>query len=235
MAVDRARRGGRGAAAGTPRPAAASRSSPPWPAWTGCPRSAGRCCRSACSPGIWELCWAMGWADPQLLPPPHIFLGNFAEQAQVLQHRDALADRRRRNSGPSALRGRDDHRGATTMRVFVGLVIASVLAIGIGVLIRYSACLRQAGAADHHAALAGVADRLAAGGDLPVRHRQRAGDLHGRGGAVLPHGAGDHHPDRRRQPQPDQRRAHHGRVASGRSTAASSSRRSCPACCWCCG
>ena len=24
--------------------------------------------------GIWEICWAMGWADPQLLPPPHICL-----------------------------------------------------------------------------------------------------------------------------------------------------------------
>ncbi|HXO02548.1 MAG TPA: hypothetical protein VN900_10860, partial [Stellaceae bacterium] len=25
--------------------------------------------------GIWEACWALGWADPKLLPPPHIFLG----------------------------------------------------------------------------------------------------------------------------------------------------------------
>ena len=32
--------------------------------------------------GIWELCWALGWADPKLLPPPHIFLGNIAEQAK---------------------------------------------------------------------------------------------------------------------------------------------------------
>ena len=32
--------------------------------------------------GIWELCWAMGWADPQLLPPPHIFLSNFGEQGK---------------------------------------------------------------------------------------------------------------------------------------------------------
>src|SRR5277367_2217619 len=32
--------------------------------------------------GIWEGCWALGWADPKLLPPPHIFLGDIAEQAK---------------------------------------------------------------------------------------------------------------------------------------------------------
>ena len=114
---------------------------------------------------------------------------------QVLQHRDALArSAQSMTEGPSPLESVMITIGATTMRVFVGLVIASVLAIGIGVLVRYWHCLRPAGAADHHAALAGVADRLAAGGDLHVRHRQCAGDLHGRGGAVLPHGAGDHQP-----------------------------------------
>ena len=43
--------------------------------------------------GLWELCWLVGWADPKLLPPPHIFLGNDRRAGQVLQHRDALADR----------------------------------------------------------------------------------------------------------------------------------------------
>jgi NitT/TauT family transport system permease protein len=28
--------------------------------------------------GLWELAWALGWADPMLIPPPHIFLNNFA-------------------------------------------------------------------------------------------------------------------------------------------------------------
>jgi NitT/TauT family transport system permease protein len=28
--------------------------------------------------GLWELAWALGWADPKLLPPPHIFLADFA-------------------------------------------------------------------------------------------------------------------------------------------------------------
>jgi len=32
--------------------------------------------------GVWEIVWALGWLDPLLMPPPHIFLRNFAEQGQ---------------------------------------------------------------------------------------------------------------------------------------------------------
>ncbi|MFD9663095.1 ABC transporter permease [Rhodococcus sp. NPDC059968] len=32
--------------------------------------------------GLWELAWAAGWADPLLLPPPHVFLADFAGQAR---------------------------------------------------------------------------------------------------------------------------------------------------------
>src|SRR3954470_10749316 len=32
--------------------------------------------------GIWEFLWLIGWADPRLLPPPHVFLSSFAEQAK---------------------------------------------------------------------------------------------------------------------------------------------------------
>lgn len=31
--------------------------------------------------GLWELAWAAGWADPLLLPPPHLFLRDFTAQA----------------------------------------------------------------------------------------------------------------------------------------------------------
>ena len=31
---------------------------------------------------IWEMLWAAGLADPRLLPPPHVFLGNIAGQAK---------------------------------------------------------------------------------------------------------------------------------------------------------
>jgi NitT/TauT family transport system permease protein len=32
--------------------------------------------------GLWELTWALGWADPKLLPPPHIFLNDFAAEGK---------------------------------------------------------------------------------------------------------------------------------------------------------
>ena len=32
--------------------------------------------------GLWELAWALGWADPKLLPPPHIFLHDFAAEGK---------------------------------------------------------------------------------------------------------------------------------------------------------
>ncbi len=86
--------------------------------------------------GIWEVCWAMGWADPKLLPPPHIFLSNFAEQGKYF---NTATRWQVGNSmeGPSAFESVMITVAATTMRVFVGLILASVLAIGVGVLIRY--------------------------------------------------------------------------------------------------
>ena len=31
---------------------------------------------------LWEFLWLVGLADPKLLPPPHVFMGNITEQAQ---------------------------------------------------------------------------------------------------------------------------------------------------------
>lgn len=87
--------------------------------------------------GIWELCWAFGWADPKLLPPPHIFLGNLAEQGKFFNTATRWQVGQAMNAGPSAFESVMITVGATTARVFVGLALASVLAIGIGVLIRY--------------------------------------------------------------------------------------------------
>ena len=67
--------------------------------------------------GLWELCWFFGWADPKLLPPPHIFLGNLAEQGKFFNTATRWQVGQAMNAGPSAM--------------------ASVLAIGMGVLIRY--------------------------------------------------------------------------------------------------
>lgn len=87
--------------------------------------------------GLWELCWAMGWADPKLLPPPHIFMSNFAEQGKFFNTATRWQVGQSMGEGPSALESVMITVGATTARVFAGLVLASLLAIGMGVLIRY--------------------------------------------------------------------------------------------------
>ena len=159
-----------------------------------------------------SCCGTVGYRRPEAAAAAACLPRKLPRADQVLQHGAALADRRRAQHRPERRDGAADHgarlggararrpadrRGAVDHHRRPGALLPRG---------------REARAADHHAALAGLADRLAAGRDLPVRHRRRAGDLHGGGRAVLPHGAGDHQPDRRRQPQPDQRGAHHGRV-----------------------
>jgi NitT/TauT family transport system permease protein len=131
------RDGDAGAAAGPSRPAAVTRFfasmagldwlSKVW--WT--------CLSISLFAGLWELCWALGWADPKLLPPPHIFLGNIAEQAKFFNTATRWQVGQSMTEGPSAFQSVMMTVGATTARVFVGLVLASALAISIGVMVRY--------------------------------------------------------------------------------------------------
>ena len=126
-----------GTAAGASRPAAASRllasmAGLDWLAkiwWT--------CLSISLFAGLWELCWAMGWADEKLLPPPHIFLDNIAEQGRFFNTATRWQVGTSMTEGPSAFESVLITGAATTMRVFVGLVLASVLAIAVGVLVRY--------------------------------------------------------------------------------------------------
>ncbi len=87
--------------------------------------------------GIWELLWAIGWADAKLLPPPHIFLGSIADQAKffnTVSRWQIGAGQGGAVSPPLAVLYTIL---STTGRVFAGLVIASVLAVTIGIAIRY--------------------------------------------------------------------------------------------------
>src|SRR5690349_4959416 len=52
--------------------------------------------------GIWEACWFFGWADPKLLPPPHIFLGNLAEQGKFFNTATRWQVGQSMTEGPSA-------------------------------------------------------------------------------------------------------------------------------------
>jgi NitT/TauT family transport system permease protein len=137
------RDGNAGAAAGASRPAAATRPLAPAGLLAGMAKLDWlakvwwACLSVGLFAAIWELCWALGWADPQLLPPPHIFLSNFGEQGKFFNTATRWQVGNAMGEGPSALESVMITVGATTMRVFVGLVLASVLAIGIGVAVRY--------------------------------------------------------------------------------------------------
>jgi len=87
--------------------------------------------------GLWELCWLFGWADPKLLPPPHIFIGSIADQGKFFNTATRWQVGKSMTDGPSAFQSVMITVGATTMRVFVGLLIATILGIGVGVLVRY--------------------------------------------------------------------------------------------------
>jgi NitT/TauT family transport system permease protein len=93
--------------------------------------------------GIWEVLWALGWADEKLLPPPHIFLGNIPDQARFFNTATRWQIGVDPNSGPSPYEAVFITIGATAMRVFVGLLIAATLSVGIGVLIRYVGILEK--------------------------------------------------------------------------------------------
>ena len=86
--------------------------------------------------GIWETCWALGWSDPKLLPPPHVFIGSIVDQAKFFNtvNRWQIGVG---GSGPPPAMAVIYTLLASTGRVLSGLVIAFTLAISTGVAIRY--------------------------------------------------------------------------------------------------
>ena len=83
---------------------------------------------------IWEFCWYMRWANPMLLPPPHIFLQDILLVGK-------LFDKSTRLGNPTA--GEIAFTiaktiGASTLRVICGLAVALVVSLAVGMAIRYS-------------------------------------------------------------------------------------------------
>ena len=93
--------------------------------------------------GLWELAWLVGLADPRLLPPPHIFLGSIPDQARFFNTATRWQIGVNPAEGPSPYEAVFITIGATSMRVFVGLAVAAVLSVTIGVLIRYFQLLER--------------------------------------------------------------------------------------------
>jgi NitT/TauT family transport system permease protein len=86
---------------------------------------------------IWELCSFLGWADRRLLPPPHVFLGDIPDQLQYFNTATRWAVGVNQADAPSGLSSLITTVFSTMGRVVVGLLIASVLAVTVGVLARY--------------------------------------------------------------------------------------------------
>jgi NitT/TauT family transport system permease protein len=86
---------------------------------------------------IWEFCWLVGWADPKLLPPPHVFLGDIPDQARFFNTATRWQIGINPADGPSPYGAVAITVASTTMRVFAGLAIATLLSVTIGVAIRY--------------------------------------------------------------------------------------------------
>ncbi len=87
--------------------------------------------------GIWEALWAVGWADPKLLPPPHIFIGSIGDQAKFFNTVNRWQIGAGQGGETSPALSVFYTIIATTLRVLSGLVIASGLAVTLGVAIRY--------------------------------------------------------------------------------------------------
>ncbi|KAA0123136.1 ABC transporter permease [Methylobacterium sp. P1-11] len=90
-----------------------------------------------CFAGLWELLWAFGIADAKLLPPPHIFLGNLAEQARFFNTAQRWQIGTGMSAGPSPAMAVLITVLASTGRVLAGLALAATLSILVGVAIRY--------------------------------------------------------------------------------------------------
>jgi NitT/TauT family transport system permease protein len=86
---------------------------------------------------IWEVLWALGLADPKLLPPPHIFMGDLAAQAKNFNTAQRWQIGTDASAGPSPGMAVVITILSTTMRVISGLFLAAVFSITVGIAIRY--------------------------------------------------------------------------------------------------
>jgi NitT/TauT family transport system permease protein len=86
---------------------------------------------------IWEILWAVGWADPKLLPPPHIFMSDITGQARFFNTAQRWQIGAGANDAPSPFGAVAITITASTLRVLAGLSLAAIASISLGIAIRY--------------------------------------------------------------------------------------------------
>lgn len=88
--------------------------------------------------GLWEFAWWQGWANPLLLPPPHIFLANLPDQFRFFDPNGNRAGALSEGGSVWSVLG---VIGWTSLRVTVGLMLGFVLSLATGLAIRYFSVL----------------------------------------------------------------------------------------------
>ena len=96
-----------------------------------------------CSPDFGSFSGISALADQRLLPPPHIFLGDFAGQAKNFNTAKRWEIGVDPNSGPTPFEAVLITMASSTMRVLAGLAIAAIASLCMGVLIRYYGIVRR--------------------------------------------------------------------------------------------
>ena len=84
--------------------------------------------------GIWEFAWWRGWANPLLLPPPHIFLANLTDQFRFFDPGGTRAGALATGGSIFSVLG---VIAWSSFRVTAGLVLGFLLSLAIGIGIRY--------------------------------------------------------------------------------------------------
>ncbi len=80
---------------------------------------------------LWELAWAVGVLDPLLMPPPHIFLRHFVDQARFFDTSTIGS------AAKSPIVALLSTVLATSLRVLAGLTLAFVGSLMLGIFVSY--------------------------------------------------------------------------------------------------
>jgi len=84
--------------------------------------------------GLWEAAAVLGLYDPEVLPPPHVFIPAFPEQARSFDFGHIVASE---EAAPSPWQAVLTTSAKTVFRVCVGLGIGFVLGVATGIAVRY--------------------------------------------------------------------------------------------------